>query len=463
MVPMKLNKKFYILGLGLSGLSAALFLKKFNEEIFCWDDDVEKREIAKKKKLIVTELSKNNFDEIDVIIVSPGINHRNFLKKKLSTTQLNTKKFITDIELIELLKLKNYLIGITGTNGKSSTTKFLSQSLNSQEIKAKECGNIGIPVAEVIDKINKKDILLIEASSYQLDKINNLKFDIAILLNISSDHIEWHGNIKNYIQAKSKIFLNQKKNCFAIICVDDKYCEEIARNFKKKFPSTLIKISTKKKIQDGIYLRKLKNSLKIYNQIKSEKISLDLTKLKITGVEHNFQNLLAIYAVNFVLKNSSSNFLSSLKKLSNLEHRIEFIGKYKNIRFYNDSKATNAISAKNAIQSFENIFWILGGIKKKGGLKGIESSFKTVLSAFNFGQSKYEFHDFLNNNGVKSFVFEDLKNATIAAVNSAMKEKKKINIILSPACASLDQFQSFEDRGNFFKEIIHKIISNEKN
>ncbi|MFL2679616.1 MAG: UDP-N-acetylmuramoyl-L-alanine--D-glutamate ligase [Alphaproteobacteria bacterium] len=462
-MPMKLNKKFYILGLGLSGLSVALFLKKINGEIICWDDDIKKRKIAEKKKLIVTKLSKNNFDEIDIIIVSPGINHRNFLKKNLSKIQLNTKKFTTDIELIELLKLKNFLIGITGTNGKSSTTKFLSQSLNSQKIKAKECGNIGIPVTDVIDKINKNDILVIEASSYQLDKINNLKFDIAVLLNISSDHIEWHGNIKNYIQAKSKIFLNQKKNCYGIICVDDKYCEEIARNFKKKFSSTLIKISTKKEIQDGIYLRKLKNNLEIYNKITNEKISLDLKKLKITGVEHNFQNLLAIYTVNFILKNNSFNFLNSLKKLSNLEHRIEFIGKYKNIRFYNDSKATNAISAKNAIQSFENIFWILGGVKKEGGLKGIESSFKSVLLAFNFGQSKYEFHNFLKNNGVKSFVFEDLKHATINAVNYAMNEKKEINIILSPACASFDQFQSFEDRGNSFKKIIHKIISNDQN
>ena len=166
------------------------------------------------------------------------------------------------------------------------------------------------------------------------------------------------------------------------------------------FPSTLIKISTKKKIEDGIYLRKLKNSLEIYNKITNEKISVDLKKLKITEVEHNFQNLLAIYAVNFILKSKSFNFLNSLKKLSNLEHRIEFIGKYKNIRFYNDSKATNAISAKNAIQSFENIFWILGGVKKEGGLKGIESSFKSVLLAFNFGQSKYEFHNFLKK-GIK--------------------------------------------------------------
>ena len=144
MVPMKLNKKFYILGLGLSGLSVALFLKKINGEIICWDDDIKKRKIAEKKKLIVTKLSKNNFDEIDIIIVSPGINHRNFLKKNLSKIQLNTKKFTTDIELIELLKLKNFLIGITGTNGKSSTTKFLSQSLNSQKIKAKESKKVSL-------------------------------------------------------------------------------------------------------------------------------------------------------------------------------------------------------------------------------------------------------------------------------------------------------------------------------
>ena len=140
-------------------------------------------------------------------------------------------KIISDLELIEIFKAKNLKIGVTGTNGKSTTTKFIQSSLLLKKKRIIACGNIGLPIGDVIKKSSSSDIFVIEASSFQLDKIFSLKFDISILLNISKDHLDWHGSLKNYINSKLNIFKNQDKSCFSIICIDDSNCKKIAQNF----------------------------------------------------------------------------------------------------------------------------------------------------------------------------------------------------------------------------------------
>ena len=196
---------------------------------------------------------------------------------------------------------------MTGTNGKSTTTKFIQLSLLSKTQRIVACGNIGLPIGDVIKKTNDNDILVVEASSFQLDKVDSLKFDISILLNISKDHIDWHGSFKNYKDSKIKIFNNQDKNCFSIICIDDSSCKKIALNFNKKFSSKLIKISTKQKLKDGIYLEYQKEGILIVNKLNNEKIFFDYKMIMFTKVKHNFENFLATYAVNFLLKKMKNN------------------------------------------------------------------------------------------------------------------------------------------------------------
>ena len=177
-----------------------------------------------------------------------------------------------------------------------------------------------------------------------------------------------------------------------------------------------------------------------------------------TKVNHNFENFLATYVVNFLLKKNERQFKYSLKKIVNLEHRLEFVGSLKNIFFYNDSKATNLESSKNAINSFKNIFWILGGKKKLGGLEGIDEYLKNVECAFCFGESGKEFSKYLTKKGIKSICFNKLENVFLSAVKKALGKKKKINIIFSPACSSFDQYKNFEHRGNEFKTLVNEII-----
>ena len=212
------------------------------------------------------------------------------------------------------------------------------------------------------------------------------------------------------------------------------------------------------KLKDGIYLEYQKEGILIVNKINNEKIFFDYKLIMFTKVKHNFENFLATYAVNFLLKRNEKQFKNSLKKLYSLEHRLELVGSLKNIFFYNDSKATNVESSKNALNSFKNIYWILGGRKKLGGLEGIKSSLKNVECAFSFGEAGKEFKEYLTKKEIKSIYFNKLESVLLAAVKKALKEKENINIIFSPACSSFDQYKNFEQRGNKFKTLVNGII-----
>ena len=277
-------------------------------------------------------------------------------------------------------------------------------------------------------------------------------------MNISRDHIEWHGSIKKYINSKLKIFENQDENCYAVICIDDEYCREIASSFKTKFNSKLILISSKDNKNANIYISKKKDGLKIYNNLSNETVSVPHSKLRFTNADHNYQNLLAAYVSGYILNQPKKKFLESLCNLDNLKHRIEFLGRYRNICFYNDSKSTNVDSATTAIKSLKNIFWILGGREKKGGIRGIENNLNNIIKAYSYGESGKRIQKFLINNSVDCNEFSTLEESTKQAFSDAIKLDKNINILLSPACSSFDQFTDFQDRGDQFTRIVKEYI-----
>ncbi len=458
----KIKKNILVFGLGVSGMSLANSLKNKVENLFCWDDNLSVRKKAIKSKLNIKSINDLNFKSLDYLVLSPGINHK--LKKPhlVVLKALEEKvKITTDLEFIDILGMPNLTVGITGTNGKSTTTKFIEHSLTNSKKKCIACGNIGVPLGEITNNISNNDLLAVEVSSFQLDKILNLKFNISILLNLSKDHLDWHGSWNLYVESKMKIFENQDNKCFAIICVDDRYCEKIAKNFNKKFKSQLIRISTQKKIDDGIYLKEQGEKLAIVNNLNQSKILIDKKKLKFTKVNHNFQNLLASYVCHFLLKRNDEAFLGLVYQLKNLEHRLEFITKIKNISIFNDSKATNINSAKNAIKSLSNIYWILGGRKKKGGINGIESNLNKIVRAYTYGESGEEFNEFLKKKKIKSYKFLALELALEKALKDGFKENREINLLFSPACSSFDQFKNYEHRGRCFKKHLKKVLKNE--
>ncbi len=448
----------FILGMGVSGISLALYLNKRRIKNFCWDDDPEKRNNAKLKKLNISKISLKVLRNCDLLVLSPGINH---LDKKPHQAILLAKKLnikiTTDIELLMLFASKNFLIGVTGTNGKSTTTHFINQTLSYNNLfNSKACGNIGVPFTDL--KINENDVLVVEASSYQLSKINDLCFNIAILLNLSVDHIEWHGSMKKYSNSKLRIFENQSNNCFAIISIDDINCKKIASDFSKNFNSKLIRISCRKNKYADITLNKNNKDIRITNKLSKEVLTIPYSSFKFTITQHNFQNLLAAYTAGYLLEQKKVQFLKSLSELNNLKHRIEFIAKYQNISFYNDSKSTNVSSATTALKSFKNIFWILGGREKKGGLRGIEKNLNNVMKAYCFGESQNKIQKFLFKNSIHCTKCDTLDVSINKAFNDAKKNKKNINIILSPACSSFDQFKNFEERGEIFYKLVKEKI-----
>ena len=454
----KINSEVFILGMGVSGISLAKYLMKKNIPVKCWDDNPGKRKVIHSLKIKIHDITLETLKNCNYLVVSPGINHQNHRPHEAVIIAKSLKiKIVTDLEFLKILNIKNPLIGVTGTNGKSTTTHFISQILSYKNFReSKCCGNIGTPFTDL--KIKKKTLLVVEASSYQLAKIDKLNFDYAFLLNISKDHIEWHGTFKKYIDSKLNIFKNQTKNSFAIICIDDIICRNIALKFKKNFKSKLILISCKYTKNVDIYLKTESNKIKIFNKLSKEDIEIYFDKLDFVKSQHNFQNLLAAYTSSFLLNQKTDDFLSSLKNIRTLQHRIEFTGKFRNIHFYNDSKSTNVDSAKTAIKSFKNIFWILGGREKKGGLKGIERNLGNILKAYVYGECSENFKTFLVRNSIICLKFTTLRDSFNQAFKDAINQKMNINILLSPACSSLDQFKNFEDRGKEFKQLVSEKI-----
>ena len=320
---------FLIYGLGLTGQSVVKFFKKNNIKNFkVWDD--------KQKKLFKDKRTKNlsnTLNKVDYIVLSPGISLNDIKNKDLLFKF--RKKIITDIDLFYLTNKNFKSIVVTGTNGKSTTCKLISHLLKKNKFEVLLGGNIGTPILNL--NIKKNVYIIIEASSFQLSHSKFICPDYAFLLNITNDHLDWHGSMQNYTKSKFKIFNLQKKNQFAIIN------NKLKRNFKKNF-----------------FLSKLiVPNVKSYKKIKHKIKNIYLTS------SLNDENMNYVYVFSKLLKINDKTFTNAMKSFVGLPHRCEFFLKKKNIVFINDSKATSFEATKLALKSRKNIYWILGGLPKK--------------------------------------------------------------------------------------------------
>ncbi len=336
------NLSFLIYGLGLTGKSVVNFFIKNNIRNFkVWDD--HNKELYKKNR--ASNLLKALYS-VDYIILSPGVslakskNKNNLIKFK--------KKIITDLDLFFLVKKFSKSIVITGTNGKSTTSKILSHVLKKNHFQPVLGGNIGAPVLSL--KIKKKNTIIIEASSFQLSYSKFIYPDYAILLNISNDHLDWHVNMKDYINSKFKIFENQNKRQFALVNI----------NFKNFFK--------KKKLSGKLKIPNLKKYITLKSEFKNNYLKLNM----------NDENMSFVYELTKLLKIRKRSFLNSLNTFVGLPHRYEIFMKRNNCTFINDSKATSFQSTKFALKNSKNIFWILGGMPKKNDkiiLRGLKKKY----------------------------------------------------------------------------------------
>ena len=408
---------FLVYGLGKTGKSVVRFFKKNNINNYKVWDDKNKDFFKKKRTSNLTKTIKN----VNYVVLSPGVSLNR--SKNARTLKKFKKKIITDLDLIFLLKKFSKSIVITGTNGKSTTSKIIYHLLKKNRYKTLLGGNIGIPILDL--NINKTDFLVIEASSFQLSHSKFICPDYAILLNITNDHLDWHGNMKNYKNSKFKIFKNQRPNQYSII----------NENFKSDF--------NKRGLSGKLIIPKLKYYKKLKHKIKNHYLKLDI----------NNENMSHVFALSKLLKIKEKILFKSLNSFVGLPHRYEIFLKKRNCIFINDSKATSFISAKIALQNSHNIFWIVGGLPKKNDKINLRNLKRNIIKSYIIGKNIKFFENQLKNK-INFHVTKDLKRSVIQILSDIKLYKKKNNtVLLSPASASFDQFSNFEDRGERFKKI----------
>ena len=419
MAPINNFKKlsFLVYGLGLTGQSVVKFFNKNRFKNYqVWDD--KNKELYKKKRpnTLNEALKKANY-----IVLSPGVNLRKTKNKKKLTK--HKKKIITDIDLIYLLKKFSKSIVVTGTNGKSTTCKIIYHILKKNRFKTLVGGNIGTPILNL--NIKKNHFLIIEASSFQLNYSKFIKPDYAILLNISNDHLDWHGSMKNYKNSKFKIFQNQKKNQFSFL---NNY-------FKNDFK--------KRKLLGKLISPSLKQYRKIKFKIKNSYINSNI----------NDENMSHVFALSKILKVGNKSFIKSLSTFKGLPHRHEIFLKKRNCTFINDSKATSFQATKSALKNSKNIFWILGGLPKKNDKINLVHLKENIIKSYIIGKNINFFKNQIHNK-ISYFIARNLKNSIIEVLKDIKLFKRKHSTILfSPASASFDQFLNFEKRGEEFKKL----------
>ena len=420
------NQNILIYGFGKSGRACFKYLRK-NNKIEIYDD--KKLSIPKnlkKNSINKTKLTSVNFDRI---VVSPGIDiNKCTLKKYLSK---NKSKIISEMDIFYLNNIKNKKITITGTNGKSTTSKLLHDILKKHGKDVRLVGNIGNPLLSE-KNIKPQTIFVIEASSYQIEYSKYFKTDFAIILNISPNHLERHRTFKNYIKSKSRLIKSQKKNSFAFIEKNNNFLKEELK--KNKINSKIIKVN-----------------LKISNKIKK--------KIKNPYFENknNLNNLKFVLEISKKLKLKNQKIFKVVNSFKELNFRQQILYKNKKLLIINDSKSTNFSSSINLLESYKNIYWLVGGRFKKGDNFVLNKKYYKNINAYIFGKRKIFFVKNLINK-IKYKTFDNIKRALVEIIIDAKKNNlSPVNIIFSPSAASFDQFSNFEERGKNFNYLVRKL------
>lgn len=413
------GKSIAILGLGRSGDSAARALHKAGAKVLAWDD----HKIPKDTPYPIVNLHDRAFTRIDYLMLSPGIpplTNPIALKAKASSVPLTC-----DIALFLKANPKPTVLGITGTNGKSTTTALCYHLLKNMGVTTAMGGNIGTPIM-ALPTLDKSGVYVLELSSYQLDLMHDPCLDSTVLLNITPDHLDRYGSMETYISSKARIFTLNQGHSF--IMIDDAHNRALA----EKFPN-LTRLSYKKK--------------------------LDVDFGMLRG-EHNRQNAIAALSLCCSLGLNANQLTVHFSSFKGLAHRQELIAKHNNILFINDSKATNAQAALPALRTYKNIHWIVGGVSKEEGITPLLNDLQNVTYAYIIGQETAE---------IEAQLLPKVTLATPCTLESALnlawknvqKEQDECTVLLSPACASFDQFKNFEERGDTFRKLVSDIITHE--
>jgi len=431
-----------------SGYAASRLLKKLGATVTVNDrTPFEQNEIAQKLKsegfnVVCGEHPLSLIENQPMCIVkNPGIPYTNPLL--IEAVKRNIPIY-TEIELAYLISEAPF-IGITGSNGKTTTTTLALNMLQEGNKKPLVAGNIGTVACEVAENANEDNIIVTELSSFQLMGIESFRPKISLITNIFEAHLDYHGTKDEYIKAKANIFKNQTENDFAVVNFDDENVMAMASQIRAK----IIPFSTTKIMQDGAYVQ---NG---YVYFKEKKV-IEIEKIVLPG-KHNLENILAAVAISKLLDVENDAIEKVLTTFTGVEHRLQFVTEINKRKFYNDSKATNILATQKAISSFQKpVILIAGGLDRGNGFDDLIPYFKNVKKMVTYGQTAEKLIESAEKAGMKEVKSVDNVED---AVNEAFAHSEVGDIILlSPACASWDQFKTFEERGNKFIQAVHKLM-----
>lgn len=444
------NKPVAVFGIGMSNIAAIKALTKAGAAVVAWDDNPEKRDNAKDAGAKAKNFTDEDPAAYALLVMAPGVPLEHAAVK---WAQGGGLEVIGDLEILHRCGHSCRTIGVTGTNGKSTTTALIGHILDECGFDIALGGNIGKPVLD-LDMPGKDGFFVFEISSFQLELCPTFAPDIAVLLNISADHLDRHGNVENYTAAKKKIFRGPGQ---AVICLDDDHCRKIYDQLETEGLRDLFPTSVTRKVDSGVYVE----DKALYDGIYAEAQKVfDIDIVTLPGA-HNAQNAAAAYTVARLLNIGPDKIHEAMKSFPGLPHRQYLVRTINGVAYINDSKATNAAAAGRALSCYNNIYWILGGRSKEGGLNGLEAYTDNIRHAFLIGEAADEFAVWLNNYGVAHSFSGTMENAVADAHRLAQSERGQPGgtgtVLLSPACASFDQFNNFEQRGDKFTALVNDL------
>ncbi len=451
------GKTVAVFGLGGSGLASCHALKAGGAEVVAGDDGAERLAEAAKAGFITADLRTVDWSRFAALILTPGapLTHPAPHWSVVMARQAGVE-VIGDIELFCRERQRHApdapFVAITGTNGKSTTTALTAHLMRVAGYDTQMGGNIGTAILS-LEPPRKGRVHVIEMSSYQIDLTPSLDPAVGILINVSEDHIDRHGTLEHYAGVKERLVAGVQSQGTAIIGVDDIWCRAAADRIEQA-GKRVVRISVKNSVPDGIYVDR-ETIWRASGGARSE-------VAKIGGIGslrglHNAQNAACASACALALGVAGDVLQKGLRSFPGLAHRMEQVGRRDHVLFVNDSKGTNADAAAHALSSFPDIFWIAGGKPKAGGITGLTEYFPRIRKAYLIGEAAPEFAGTLG-----ATVPHEISQTLDVAVEHAARDAqvsglKEAVVLLSPACASFDQYRNFEIRGAKFRDLVQAL------
>lgn len=450
--PLPSGRRYAVLGLGRSGRATVQALRAAKLPVWAWDDNSETRERLRAEKWPIANLVYHDLTNAECLVMSPGIAHTYPVPHPVACRAREAGcPVIGDGELFAKAHPEARCVGITGTNGKSTTTALIGHILQSTGRRCAVGGNLGTPILS-LEPMPADGLYVLEMSSYQLELTPSLVFIVAVLLNVTPDHLDRHGGMNGYIAAKRQIFRGRPAGAVAIIGIDDDHCRAIAEEVVAAGQRRLIPVSGHAAAPGGAYVE----GGTLFDALGpgEPEAVLQMHEAPALPGEHNSQNAAAAYAAARVLGLNPAAIAAAIRSFPGLPHRQELIAVIDDVAFVNDSKATNADAAAKALACYDAIFWIAGGRPKEGGLQGLEPYWPRIRHAFLIGEAAEGFAHSLEGI-IPTTLSGTLERAVPAAAEAAAGARGQNPVVLlSPACASFDQFANFEARGDSFRALV---------